>query len=221
MLALDVEVVPSPLFSMPIGSPSAFSAPRSGCSSPLSCATAAVSWSRTFCSSAADLPSYSWALPETIAATASEAPAPPNTPAPTAAANRGVAQPMNSSMRPWIAVRPVVTAVTALVVAVCAVVQLRAISCMPPDSAATRDWNVVALSPYQVPSTALAAPVCLPSMSASAVPALVNASPARVAPPVSPSSLARWSRIGWTSEEMKPATSTTKPFPRLRPGSCA
>src|SRR3954471_19324454 len=121
---------------------------------------------------------------------------------------------MNSSITPWIAVRPVVTAVTALVVAVCAVVQLRATACTPPDSVATRDWNVFALSPYQVPSTALAAPVCRPSMSVSAVPALVKASAARVAPPVSPSSLARWSRIGWTSDEMKPATSTTNPFPR-------
>src|SRR3954468_19722908 len=120
---------------------------------------------------------------------------------------------MNSSMIPWIAVRPPVTAVTALVVAVCAVVQLRATACTPPDSVATRDWNVFALSPYQVPSTALAAPVCRPSMSVRAVPALVKASAARVAPPVSPSSLARWSRIGLTNDEMKPATSATNPFP--------
>ncbi|CAM3616430.1 hypothetical protein KIPE111705_16885 [Kibdelosporangium persicum] len=61
----------------------------------------------------------------------------------------GVAQPTNSSIRPWILVRPPVTAVAAVLATCCAVVQLPASVVIALVNDADLPWKTLACSPYQ------------------------------------------------------------------------
>jgi hypothetical protein len=109
-------------------------------------------------------------------------------------------------MRPWIVVRPPVTAVTPVEAAVLIAEALEDKRFAAEAKVATREVNAFALSPDQVFSTAVEADPCFVPSSVIAVWARPKASPARVAPPVSPSSFARSSFMGAMNWLSSPST---------------